>query len=207
MAAMVRMRRSDSEYLLCTLCMMYHILRAARPPPPPPPPPRQARPGPQTPSGAGAGWDDEKWVPEEGRVCTEYVQPGHSEVLERGRGPGPGTGANSARPSWRRKSPQPPGSERRKRSRTRRRFLTSLRYPLCQSARGAPLSSAFSSVPPPRPEFLQSPGAAPRNPRPPAGSPPIISPRARPAGTGGPNWGVRGCGAALGSGCPWGGGG
>lgn len=53
MAAMVRMSRSDSEYLLWMLCMMYHIVRAgpaaaasAYPGAAPPSPRRQAPPGP-----------------------------------------------------------------------------------------------------------------------------------------------------------------
>lgn len=41
MAAMVRIRRSDSEYLLWMLCMMYHMAQAA---------PRHPRPAPPSPA-------------------------------------------------------------------------------------------------------------------------------------------------------------
>lgn len=157
---MVRMRRSDSEYLLWTLCMMYHILRAARPPaaaaappgPALPPSPERCR------GGVGRGAADTG-----GGRSSVRSWSGRSATSSRNPGPEP---AQIPQGRWRRKSPPLPGSERRTRSRMRRRFLTSLRYPLRQSARGAPLSSAFLSVPPSRSEFLQSPGAGPRNPRP-----------------------------------------
>lgn len=62
MAAMVRMSRSDSEYLLWMLCMIYHIVWVGRPPPPSPPHAPGgshrapgARPSPGPPAMAGRG--------------------------------------------------------------------------------------------------------------------------------------------------------